>query len=287
MKKGKTIRKLFTLALLSGAQELYSAESQVEVIYGQDNRKEATLHANKQLRALAPAVAGRLRKSEVSLQNGFFNLPITTLKSSMGVCSSEKFSSQRVAVECTGFLISPDTLVTAGHCMQDANDCAAHYWAFDFQHTTQRLAESQVFECDKIVAQALNATDDYAVIKLKKAALGRTPLVLRSGGSISSSDSLAVIGHPSGLPMKIADKGKVRSINEGKNFFVAELDTYGGNSGSPVINTQTLQVEGILVRGENDYKYDSRLGCYKSQVCATGTCRGEDVTKITSLPLQR
>ncbi|WP_420540401.1 S46 family peptidase (plasmid) [Paenibacillus polymyxa] len=34
-------------------------------------------------------------------------------------------------------------------------------------------------------------------------------------------------------------------------FFVANLDTYGGNSGSPVFNSDTHEVEGILVRGED------------------------------------
>jgi len=45
------------------------------------------------------------------------------------------------------------------------------------------------------------------------------------------------------------------------------------------------EVEGILVRGENDYIYDTKQGCYKSNVCPMNGCRGEDVTKITSLPL--
>lgn len=282
----KNIKVLFALsASLSLAVHSYATDSETKVIYGSDNRVEATLHSDKNLKALAPAVAGRLRKSEVNLVNSAYVLPSATLKTSMGVCSTEKFSSQRTAVECTGFLIAPDTLVTAGHCMQDVNDCASHFWAFDYLYTTKTLREDQVFECEKIVTQALDNNNDYAVIKLKKVALGRKTLQIRKTGSIALTDKLAVIGHPSGLPLKIADKGIVRNINATKNFFVSELDTYGGNSGSPVINTRTLEVEGILVRGENDYKYDSRKGCYKSQVCATGTCRGEDVTKITSVPL--
>jgi hypothetical protein len=65
---------------------------------------------------------------------------------------------------------------------------------------------------------------------------------------------------------------------------VANLDTYGGNSGSPVFNHRTGEVEGILVRGENDYVYDPGQGCQVSNRCASDVCRGEDVTYITNVP---
>lgn len=256
-----------------------------KVIYGTDNRADAPLHANRSLRGLAPSVAARIPKDSVTLRQGVYNLPTATLRSAQGVCSTERFSTQRTAAECTGFLIAPDVLVTAGHCMQDAADCEDNLWGFDYLYTTRALAEDQVFECDSIIKQELNAKNDYAIIRLNKVALGRTPLKLRKSGSIAATDSVAVIGHPSGLPLKIADGGLVRAVNATKNFFVASVDTYGGNSGSPVFNTRTLEVEGILVRGEADYEYNSASRCYKSKVCAQGACRGEDVQKITALPL--
>jgi hypothetical protein len=39
------------------------------------------------------------------------------------------------------------------------------------------------------------------------------------------------------------------------------------------------------VRGETDYVYDSSRRCYKSNICSMSGCRGEDVQKITALPL--
>ena len=59
--------------------------------------------------------------------------------------------------------------------------------------------------------------------------------------------------------MKIADGAWVRK-NTNPVFFQTNLDAFGGNSGSPVLNSETGEVEGILVRGEIDYSYDSR-GC--------------------------
>ena len=73
---------------------------------------------------------------------------------------------------------------------------------------------------------------------------------------------------------------EVRTVDK-SGYFVANLDTYGGNSGSAVFNTDTGLVEGILVRGENDFVYSN--GCRVSNVCPAPGCRGEDVTKISEL----
>ena len=87
-----------------------------------------------------------------------------------------------------------------------------------------------------------------------------------------------MIGHPCGLPQKFADGATVRD-NTPKAFFVANLDTYGGNSGSPVFNSSNQAVEGILVRGENDFVTNGT--CFVSLVCPTTGCRGEDVTRAS------
>ena len=68
------------------------------------------------------------------------------------------------------------------------------------------------------------------------------------------------------------------------SFFVCNLDTYGGNSGSPVFNSSTHELEGILVRGETDFIVTEN-GCRKSNVCPQNdpnfVCRGEDCTRST------
>jgi hypothetical protein len=123
--------------------------------------------------------------------------------------------------------------------------------------------------------------DDYAFIELDRKVTDLEPLKVRTSGKISKGDSVVVIGHPTGLPTKIADGAKVRSI-QGK-FFSANLDTFGGNSGSAVFNAVTHEVEGILVRGETDYVYNSTLGCQVVNVCSNDSCRGEDVTFIKNV----
>ena len=90
-----------------------------------------------------------------------------------------------------------------------------------------------------------------------------------------------VIGHPSGLPTKVAEGASVRSVDTA--FFTANLDTYGGNSGSAVFNSLSGEVEGILVRGETDYVFDNERSCHSSYHCGDDECSGEDVVKISEV----
>ena len=94
----------------------------------------------------------------------------------------------------------------------------------------------------------------------------------------AGSLALIMIGHPSGLPQKIAGGARVRD-NSPSSHFVANTDSYGGNSGSPIFNEATHEVEGILVRGVTDYVAEG--GCNVSNQCDDDGCGGEDGTRAT------
>jgi hypothetical protein len=136
-----------------------------------------------------------------------------------------------------------------------------------------------VYEGEALIGRKLTATrTDWALIRLTRAVVGRSPVAFRTAGKIAAAQKLFVIGHPCGLPQKYAPGASVRD-NTPSAFFVANLDTYGGNSGSPVFNATNNQVEGILVRGENDFVKSG--SCFVSLVCPTSGCRGEDVTRTS------
>jgi hypothetical protein len=136
-----------------------------------------------------------------------------------------------------------------------------------------------VYEGAALIGRKLTASQtDWALVRLARSVVGRSPVAFRTAGKIAASQKLFVIGHPCGLPQKYAPGASVRN-NTPAAFFVANLDTYGGNSGSPVFNATNIQVEGILVRGENDFVNNG--SCYVSLVCPTTGCRGEDVTRAT------
>ncbi len=278
----------FLLILCFISFTAFARESVIDVIYGKDNRKDVFESTDSSLVELSKSTAAMIELGNLkSLRTGEIQISAGSLES-RGICAKERFSKQISAANCSGFLVSSDVLVTAGHCIKSESDCSSYRWVFDFKvdHAEQGdvvVSKNSVFSCKQIITRALDPVtkDDYAVIKLNRKATDRRPLSFRKRGKPTSGTPIAVIGHPTGLPTKIADGAKIRSL-EGK-FFVANLDTYGGNSGSAVFNTRTGEVEGILVRGENDYVYDSNLGCQVSFTCADDACRGEDVTYITNI----
>lgn len=274
--------------LLSLSLTVFASNKQIDVIYGEDNRKDVFESTDSALVELSKSTAAMISMDNLkSLTNGEVQISASTLES-RGICAKERFSQQISAANCSGFLVAPNVLVTAGHCIKSEYDCQSYKWVFDFKvdHSEQgsvNVPKSSVVSCKKIISRSLDqmTKDDYAVIELDRKVEDRRPLTFRKKGKITKGTAIAVIGHPTGLPTKIADGAKVRSLSS--KFFVANLDTYGGNSGSAVFNTKTGEVEGILVRGENDYVYDSALGCQVSNVCASDACRGEDVTFITHI----
>jgi V8-like Glu-specific endopeptidase len=282
MKKIRMTVFLF-LGLLSA-----HAISETKVIYGDDNRKdihqvEDALHLD-----LAKSTAAMVSKSSIVDGRNQDEVKITGRKlSERGICATERFAEQLSAATCSGFLVGEDLLVTAGHCVRGPSDCSNYRWVFEFNVSEEKQGEfnmpkENVFACKEVVERKLDRSngDDYALIRLERAVTNRTPLEFRTTGKVETNDPLVVIGHPSGLPTKVAAGANVRG-NDLDKYFVANLDTYGGNSGSAVFNSENGLVEGILVRGEVDYVY--RDGCRVSNVCTDEGCRGEDVTRITNI----
>jgi V8-like Glu-specific endopeptidase len=87
-----------------------------------------------------------------------------------------------------------------------------------------------------------------------------------------------ILGYPSGLPLKYTD-GIVLDNKVNAVYFRTNADTYGGNSGSPVFNSQGA-LEGLLIQGHKDYAR-TPAGCIASVKCLTGgnNCAGERVIK--------
>src|SRR5690606_25377246 len=48
-------------------------------------------------------------------------------------CSSERFTEQPNPGMCSGFLIAPDLIATAGHCVTLDNFCEEYEWVFDYK----------------------------------------------------------------------------------------------------------------------------------------------------------
>ncbi len=266
-----------------------NAFSYDKVVYGTDDRKDIYESTNNLHKELARSTAAMISAGSIEEKEGdMIEITGATLEEN-GICPEARFSQQTVAANCSGFLVGDEYLVTAGHCIETMTDCARYSWVFDFANLkedskTHIVPKSAVYTCTQIVSRVLDrgTENDYALLKLDRKVEGRTPLKFRTSGKVATKADLVVIGHPTGLPSKIADGAYVRK-NTNKYFFQANLDTFGGNSGSAVFDSKTGVVEGILVRGERDYVNVPGRGCEIPNVCKMNDCRGEDVTRITNI----
>jgi V8-like Glu-specific endopeptidase len=280
---GESMDRLLVLITLTALS--LSAFATEKVIYGDDNRVDVYASTNADFVELSKSTAAMIAKSKLTLRNGSYSIKSQRLGDRLNACSGERFADQPSAANCSGFLVGDKYLVTAGHCVRSASDCRKSHWVFNFKMNNETEANlsieaKNVFKCKKIVSQVLANRDDYALIELDRVATDIAPLKFRKTGKIEKNEKLVVIGHPSGLPTKIADGAYVKSLS--RKYFSANLDTYGGNSGSAVFNVTSGEVEGILVRGATDYVNNG--GCRVSNRLGNDEGNGEDVTYITNIP---
>jgi hypothetical protein len=253
------------------------------VIYGSDNRQDLIQVRDPTVRTLAASTAALVRDYRVNERaDGNFDLTLNDYGADWNLCASEPFRNQGLTGFCSGFFVGDDIMVTAGHCIRTVKDCENTTFVFDFAVqanglTPKVVGPDQVYRCSDLVQSSILSNGaDFAVVRLDRPVTGRQPLQLRERGTAQPGEELTVIGNPMGLPTKVAGQGIVRSVMQG--FLTASLDTYGGNSGSAVFNSVTGEVEGILVRGDMDFKFAGN--CRVSNVCGQNDCRGEDITRI-------
>ena len=259
-----------------------------DVIYGDDDRLDMWAVQSPALKAMAGSTVGLFQSGSVSIKDGQAALSVESYGQSYGLCQDEPFRDQSAGAFCSGSLVAPDIIMTAGHCIRSESACTGTKFVFGFSinskggATPTSVPASEVYSCAKLIGREEVGTGaDWALVKLDRPVAGHAPLKVNRGGNPAKGTPLIVIGHPAGLPTKVAGGASVREVKSG--YFTANLDTYGGNSGSAVFNARTGQIEGILVRGENDFVYDSANSCRRSNVCTNEGCRGEDVTTISSL----
>lgn len=290
--------KSVVLVSVLGLASFGVAQANQKVIYHYDSRVEANESINPAFRELSNSTAAMIDLSHLDIQGDTVNFKnVKSLTQLFNVCPTERFAEQPAIANCSGFLVGPDLLVTAGHCVipksKGGNQCETFAWVFDYktgEMKNEGFSTDNVYRCKEVLEHELDSTmsKDYALIRLDRSVRDRQPLTFRTQGQVEMGTDLVMIGNPSGLPTKIADGATVRG-NTHPEFFKTDLDAFGGNSGSAVMDAQTGTVEGILVRGAKDY-VRTRNGCYAVNFCtdiAPFGCDGESVSRITSVNIEK
>jgi hypothetical protein len=262
---------LATLIMALGAQ---ASVTEIDGVYGEDNRRDIYQVTNTMHRKLALSTAAMIPaiSFKKSVRPNFFNLDnINSLERRFNVCPNENFAQQPSAATCSAFLVGPDTIVTAGHCFLaqglPEQICKTVTWVFDFDlktslgNPTRNIPINNVYLCKKVMAVKLDQNLDYAIIRLDRPVIGRTPLKLRPV-KVSSATPLVIISSSAGLPTKVATGSII--ANDTRTKFITNLDTFEGSSGGPVFNASSGEVVGFLVQGGSDFvpsNKDDRRSC--------------------------
>lgn len=260
-----------------------------KAIYGKDNRMD--MHqTNDRLRSWGKGIAARVDLMIPFFEGDEFSMELPKLKKELKVCEDERFSSQPVIPHpCTGFLVAPNLLLTAGHCVMERRGeiknvqtrlCEEKDWVFDYNYNTKekdplRGKTSSIVNCEKVI-YGVNGVDrkDYALIKLSNNLIDRHIFKV-TNEEIYDGKRIIIFGHPAGLPLKYAGDAFVTKPNPDKNYFEGTLDAVGGNSGSPVLNRKG-QLFGILVRGNDDFITDDKKKCKRWNNCTRDGANCDD-----------
>lgn len=273
--------KSILAALVAGAAtQAHATPQKPWVIYGSDDRIEVFEEKDPARRELANSVVALLPKTSIEPVGGMSNvLNGKTLGQGFALCPTEKYFDQITPAFCSGVLVADNIVATAGHCVLEPDFCNSTAFVFGFNRSTSthdpnNIQTPEIYHCKQVIHSEMDgAGADFALVQLDRSVVGHKPLPI-ADLTPAAGDDVFVIGHPVGLPAKIAGGAKVR--NQSTGFYVANLDTFGGNSGSPVFNSNN-EVAGILVRGEQDFEPNGM--CNVTFHCQDGLCRGEDVTE--------
>ncbi len=244
-------------------------------LYGEDDRREGAPS-----QALASPVAVGITARRLQGQPlPWVNAPSAALR--YDLCPGEAFDDQPSLGACTGILVAPDLILTAGHCVESRAHCENLSWYFDYTlERTQglRVELGEGSACAEVLERDRRL--DVALVRLRERQ-ARAPQPVSAESATPSQ--VFLLGHPLGLPLKTTGPAAVTMYAD--DDWRASIDAFEGNSGSPVFSMEG-QLVGVFVSGETDFVPDYVRGCNASArfPLAGGSLGGEHFVPVSALP---
>lgn len=267
---------LLTLSLLASLLANVATQDSAAV-YGDDTRldlEDLTDADFAQRVAASSAAQIPLAMIEVEEPTGLLRFGDRRLGEAYNLCDDEAFYDQLAIAMCSGTLIAPNLLLTAGHCVDTEPRCDELGWVFGFDNHvsegTKRLHREDLYTCHAVHAlrfeREYDLDWDYAVVELDRPV--RAPYAAASLAPNHtdrvSREPLFVVSYPSGLPLKVDLDAYVTHVrNIERDYFTLMADTFSGSSGGGVFTADSGELVGILVRTAGNYVRDTQNRCYR------------------------
>jgi V8-like Glu-specific endopeptidase len=243
-----------------------SVDDKVRGSWYEDNRMDVCMLPEGEVKNNVESVAA------ICLQEGLIEtdyktvlLKVEKYAKQFNLCLDEPFRNQPIATGRlgTGFLVKKNIIATAAHCVTDESlprlRFVFGYKMLDSFNAATQLPERNIYRGKRIIKRVYTSypnMSDWALVELDREVAGRSPLTL-SEELLSLGQEVYVLGHPLGLPMKYGPGGIVREIRN--TYFSAPLDVYSGNSGSPIFDSKTHKVVGVMAKGYNhDFRWTGK-----------------------------
>ncbi len=241
-------------------------------IYGDDDRRDVDQTQDARLRRIAESVPALVQAQNISCpvsgecslesapyESAYLGVPARGSRprryDDLPLRPGTRFYGQPSVASCSGALIAPDLVLTAGHCLKADDSCADIKFVFGFLERNgsvrTNIPRGEIYSCAAAVRRRqdlyfdLDRYVDFAIVRLDRPVRDHPPLEISGSDAPSEGTPVLLMGYPDGLPLKIAANAVVQGV--GKTLFVANLDGFHGNSGGPVFNARTLKIVGIEV----------------------------------------
>jgi hypothetical protein len=275
------------LVVFTSNELLNFIKKKQQILYGNSFSKDFFEIDNPQILDDADSVVAMINSSQIQDNNdGTSYLETKKFGEAYDLCSDEKYREQPITALCSGVIVDSDVIATTGHCI-DSENVSNTVFIFGFKinnimETNIVINNSDIYKGQRIIGRELESGGpgpDWSLVQLDRKVENHKVARIRTKGKISDNTNVHVIGHPCGLPLKLGDNAIIKDNNK-DSYFVANLDAFGGNPGSPVFNSDTHEVEGILAYGETDFIFVGN--CNKSLICPNTGCGGVTCTRTTT-----